>query len=622
MSAPAAAAEAVAEGTPVEVQPQVTVTETVAADAQIAAINSNIRSLMNMVNGFALTLDRESRLRREAEEHNQEEFLRLQNDFIMGRSPSSEGIAPPREELRNSRTVPSLRTSMHRHPQELMENTVIRVQKEVPEDLKVRVLSYKSVIFAEKNMLAWQSANQDPTKKIQDFLTPSVQLELVQNEQRLQRPMCEFLTLATLQDAQPATIIDMIARKLRPLTTTNYYDTVAETVQVPLPKTRDWTFGFEGYDLELHAAVAKTVEQARSLHSLISLNALDEDTLLWPKICWGTKDRSGLLRVYLKILGKYEVHFLERITEPALKAMESVTELLDAIVRVNHELCTMARTLTAKAAQFHKPPERAAADGPLPQYDPGDLVLWEQRESPSDFLPEKLAPSYLGPYKVLAQRKNDVSVEHVVLGTPHVLHVGRLKPFVGSHEDAIRVGRADQHQVFIVSINYFTGNPHVRSSMSFNVTFEDGTIDLPYNPDLAASQQFQDYVATTPDLYPLRFTAAAALTQIRRLNKLSITSIAVGDHGYLSLRFFDGLKSAWFDSLQLPQPTHRYVVPFTAKRFNTTHTVLVITVPLFTQDYKLLPYDVLAHTVADINPDLHLLVTSHLLGQHPRIVHG
>ena len=356
MSAPAAAAEAKTEGTPVEVQPQVTVTETVAADAQIAAINSNIRSLMNMVNGFALTLDRESRLRREAEEHNQEEILRLQNDFIMGRSPSSEGIAPPREELRNSRTVPNPRTSMLKHPQELMENTVIRVQKEVPEDLKVRVLSYKSVIFAEKNMLAWQSANQDPTKKIQDFLTPSVQLELVQNEQRLQRPMCEFLTLATLQDAQPATIIDMIARKLRPLTTENYYDTVAETVPLPLSKTRDWTFGFEGYDLELHASVSKVAEQARSLHHLITLNALDEDTQLWPKTCWGTKDRPGLIRVYLKTLGKYEVHFLERITEPALKAMESVTELFEAIIRVNHELCTMARTLTAKKAQFHKAP--------------------------------------------------------------------------------------------------------------------------------------------------------------------------------------------------------------------------------------------------------------------------
>ena len=66
-----------------------------------------------------------------------------------------------------------------------MDNAVLRVQKEVPDELKIRTLSYRSVLVAEKNMLAWQSSAQDPTKKIQDFLGPNVQLQLVQNEQRL-----------------------------------------------------------------------------------------------------------------------------------------------------------------------------------------------------------------------------------------------------------------------------------------------------------------------------------------------------------------------------------------------------------------------------------------------------
>lgn len=92
----------------------------------------------------------------------------------------------------------------------------------------------------------------------------------------------------------------------------------------------------------------------------------------------------------------------------------------------------------------------------------------EQRESPSDFLPEKLAPNYLGPYMVVRQEKNDVTVEHVVLRTQHVLHVDRLKPFIGPLEEAVLVAKADQNQVFIVSLNYFTGNPHLRSSMTFS----------------------------------------------------------------------------------------------------------------------------------------------------------
>ena len=279
------------------------------------------------------------------------------------------------------------------------------------------------------------------------------------------------------------------------------------------------------------------------------------------------------------------------------------------------------RTLSLKL-QEELVAERAAANGPLPQYDPGDLVLWEQRESPSDFLPEKLAPSYLGPYKVISQLKNDVAVEHVVLGTPHVLHVGRLKPFVGSHEDAVRVGKADQHQVFIVSINYFTGNPRVRSSMLFNVTFEDGTIDLPYNPDLAASQQFQEYILGQPDLFPLRSTAAEALKRIRQRNKLTITTIAVGDHGYLSLRFFDGPTSMWFDSLQLPNKHLRYMVPFVATTLNRKQTTVSISVPLFGEEYRLQTYDLLAHTVVDFDPNLHQVVTSLFLTNYPRILHG
>jgi hypothetical protein len=32
-----------------------------------------------------------------------------------------------------------------------------------------------------------------------------------------------------------------------------------------------------------------------------------------------------------------------------------------------------------------------------PQYEPGDLVLWSQKEYCRDFLPAKLSPKWLGP---------------------------------------------------------------------------------------------------------------------------------------------------------------------------------------------------------------------------------
>jgi hypothetical protein len=110
--------------------------------------------------------------------------------------------------------------------------------------------------------------------------------------------------------------------------------------------------------------------------------------------------------------------------------------------------------------------------------------------------------------------------------------------------------------------------------MSFNVTFDDETIDLPYNPDLAASQQFQAYIDSIPHLFPLRYTAVDSKRKIQQLNKLSITTIMTGDYGYLSLHFFDGVKSTWVDSLQLPDKRRRYMAPFVAGHLTAAQTTL------------------------------------------------
>lgn len=126
----------------------------------------------------------------------------------------------------------------------------------------------------------------------------------------------------------------------------------------PTSLSKDWPFGFEGYDKEMHASISKTVEQGnqKSLHELINLNTQEDETKLWPKAEWGPQSKPGLLRVFARTLGKYEEHFVEKITEVELKTMKSVSELFDAITKVNHELATLARTLTAKKSQYHKPP--------------------------------------------------------------------------------------------------------------------------------------------------------------------------------------------------------------------------------------------------------------------------
>ena len=219
-----------------------------------------------------------------------------------------------------------------------------------------------------------------------------------------------------------------------------------------------------------------------------------------------------------------------------------------------------------------------------------------------------------------SQVGNDVTAVHVVLRTQSVFHVERLKPFVGSLEDAVHIAKADQHQVFIVSINFYTGNPHIRSSMSFNVTFDDGTIDMPYGTDLASSQQFHDYITAAPELFPLRYTAVVSKTKIQQMNKLMISSLHVGDTGYLSLRFFDGTKFAWYDGLHLPDRHRLYVVPFEASHFNQQQTILFIKVPLFKGSYKLQAFDVMAHTYTDVDQGKQIVITAALVTRHPQLL--
>ena len=117
--------------------------------------------------------------------------------------------------------------------------------------------------------------------------------------------------------------------------------------------------------------------------------------------------------------------------------------------------------------------DRAKDDGEIPTYHEGDTVLWNPREKPSHHKETKLTPKWSGPYIVQRQVKNTVECIHVNLQTYHEFHVSRLKPFIGTPEEALDIAKLDKNQVNIKHINYFTGNPHVRGSMLFNVTFED-----------------------------------------------------------------------------------------------------------------------------------------------------
>jgi hypothetical protein len=208
----------------------------------------------------------------------------------------------------------------------------------------------------------------------------------------------------------------------------------------------------------------------------------------------------------------------------------------------------------SNALQLEIIEERKRSDIPAAPYAVGDLILFNPREKPDDFLPTKLSPAWLGPYRVTNQHRNDITCEHIVTKDVKVFHTSRVKPYFGEdNEEAYKAGMVDkdQHQISVVS--HMEGNVFVRKSLLFNVIFEDGdAIMLPYAPDISETEQFVAFINSKPYLYPLRFTSAALTAEKKRLNAQPLDQrLTLGSTVYLHLRYFDGVRLSWYDRLGL-----------------------------------------------------------------------
>ena len=202
--------------------------------------------------------------------------------------------------------------------------------------------------------------------------------------------------------------------------------------------------------------------------------------------------------------------------------------------------------------------ERKRHDESVLQYVQGDLVLFRMKETPCSFLPTKLSPAYVGPFEVIEQNKNDVRVKHLVLLEEHTFHVGRLKPFFGTREEAEQIAKHDKHQFFIEKINYFTGNPYMRTSVMLNVRLEGSDVDIPFSDDIGSTEQFQEYARRQKHLQQLLMTAKAAKTEIARKNRCVVTTVDLHQRVWLNIRYWDGRANAWYDTLGLPDKSAIY----------------------------------------------------------------
>jgi hypothetical protein len=253
------------------------------------------------------------------------------------------------------------------------------------------------------------------------------------------------------------------------------------------------------------------------------------------------------------------------------------------------------------------------------QYQQGDYVLFQL--DPNEPLPTKLTPKFKGPYEVVKQESNNVTCKHLVLGHQKIFHVTRLKIFHGTRDEAITAARIDNGQFVIREFRSYRGNPLIRTTVEFEVVFEDESIEwLVWCKDLFDTTHYEDFCRSRHELYPLLYSADHAKRELSALNKSPIVEVAPGDVVYVNLRSYG---ATWYKSLPLPDLFHRdYVLRYEYGRFiGRQHRKIIAECPLFNETFNVdHQFVFLWGRQHEFDPEKHVLIDEAFVAQYPMIL--
>ena len=190
------------------------------------------------------------------------------------------------------------------------------------------------------------------------------------------------------------------------------------------------------------------------------------------------------------------------------------------------------------------------------KYREGDYVMLDTGPKPTP----KMSSRHKGPYRVIAQVKNDVQVRNLITDAIHVYSVHDLEPFYGDAKSAFDAACHDDKQYVMKRVISYAGNSARRTEMSFTCEYEDGTIaEITWTRDILC-EAFYDFCKTKPYLYHLTLDTKDAAKFIAGRNREDIRNVKPGDVVYVDIRFFGG---RWYESLGLPDaPTSSYVMQY------------------------------------------------------------
>jgi hypothetical protein len=105
-------------------------------------------------------------------------------------------------------------------------------------------------------------------------------------------------------------------------------------------------------------------------------------------------------------------------------------------------------------------------------------------------------------------------------------HCTRVKPIIGTPEEAKEAVLRDADQYYIDKFLAYKGDPQVRSSIVFYIRFADGCHHWkPWSKDLYDTQQYEDYCISLPQLAPLMIMLRESIILNKLTNSTAKTAV-------------------------------------------------------------------------------------------------
>jgi hypothetical protein len=210
-------------------------------------------------------------------------------------------------------------------------------------------------------------------------------------------------------------------------------------------------------------------------------------------------------------------------TNTKMKSGVYITQLNDNLRIIREE---------AQRIQLREQEKRLVHGAGSNAYQIGDLVL--RRVEKMVDKDAKLTPNYLGPYEVVKVYKADITCRHLVTQALSVFHMDKLKICFSTRADAYEAAKVDFDQYEVDRIISHRGDPERRSTMEFEVIFQDGSIVwLPSSRDLSDTVQFEMYIRAHRPLTPLLYTLKV-WTKMLKEDFQQVVGVSPGDsvHAY------------------------------------------------------------------------------------------